>query len=88
MCQVSQPALTRVPKAEDELGGLLFSRGPSNIHTAELGSLIEPHSATAWYRPVCRRFSATSQIGDAFTRGVDPGEQSVAPRLGRRLALG
>ena len=42
-CQVNQPALTRVPKAEDELGGLLFSRGPSNIHTAELGSLIEPH---------------------------------------------
>ena len=28
---------------EDELGGLLFSREPNNIHMTELGRLIEPH---------------------------------------------
>jgi DNA-binding transcriptional LysR family regulator len=43
-CQVSQPALTRgIRKMEDELGGLLFSREPNNIHMTELGRLIEPH---------------------------------------------
>ena len=43
-CHVSQPALTRaIRKMEDELGGLLFSREPNNIHLTALGRLIEPH---------------------------------------------
>jgi DNA-binding transcriptional LysR family regulator len=43
-CHVSQPALTRaIRKIEEELGGLLFSREPNNIHMTDLGRLIEPH---------------------------------------------
>ena len=37
LCQVSQPALTRgIQKMEDELGGLLFSREPNNVHMTDL----------------------------------------------------
>jgi DNA-binding transcriptional LysR family regulator len=44
LCQVSQPSLTRgIQKMEDELGGLLFSREPNNVHMTDLGRLIEPH---------------------------------------------
>ena len=46
LCQVSQPALTRgIQKMEDELGGLLFSREPNNVHMTDLGRLIEPRLA-------------------------------------------
>jgi LysR family transcriptional regulator, hydrogen peroxide-inducible genes activator len=43
-CNVGQPALTRaIRRMEEELGGPLFSREPSNTRLTALGKLIEPH---------------------------------------------
>jgi LysR family transcriptional regulator, hydrogen peroxide-inducible genes activator len=47
-CNVGQPALSRaIRRMEEELGGLLFSRGRNKTHLTELGRLIEPHLSEA-----------------------------------------